>query len=168
MFEIPQGIRVRVEGRKLLVDGPKGTLEKPLPISVEVVVTGQSVEVKSSAKKATRAVRARVGALESHLKNMLQGAVTPYEKKLSLVFSHFPVTLEVKGADVLIKNFLGEKTPRKAKIQGKVSVVVKGQDITVTGADKEDVGQTASNLVRATKILRRDIRVFQDGIYYAI
>jgi large subunit ribosomal protein L6 len=39
--------------------------------------------------------------------------------------------------------------------------------VTVKGEDKEGVGQTANNIVRATKIRARDTRVFQDGIYYS-
>ena len=42
---------------------------------------------------------------------------------------------------------------------------VKGKEITVTGHNKEDVGQTSANLEQASRIKGRDIRVFQDGIY---
>ena len=38
-------------------------------------------------------------------------------------------------------------------------------DVTVTGSDREKVGQTAANIERACKIKKRDRRVFQDGIY---
>ncbi|HLD76385.1 MAG TPA: 50S ribosomal protein L6 [Candidatus Norongarragalinales archaeon] len=166
-MDIPPGIVVSVQGRTLTVKGPNGLLEKALPQAVEVMVEGSAVTVKTSAKKQTRPVRAKVNAVVAHLRNMIRGVSTPYEKKLQLVYSHFPVTLDVKPGFIFIKNFLGEKTPRKANIQGKTTVSVKGQDIVVSGADKEDVGQTASNLIRATKILHRDIRVFQDGIYYS-
>lgn len=65
----------------------------------------------------------------------------------------------------MIQNFLGERYPRKAEILETVKVEVKGEIITVTGIDKEKVGQTAANIERATKVKNRDIRVFQDGIY---
>ncbi|MEC7431143.1 MAG: 50S ribosomal protein L6, partial [Candidatus Thermoplasmatota archaeon] len=38
-------------------------------------------------------------------------------------------------------------------------------DVTVSGSDREKVGQTAANIERACKIKKRDRRVFQDGIY---
>ncbi|PKP59023.1 MAG: 50S ribosomal protein L6 [Candidatus Altiarchaeales archaeon HGW-Altiarchaeales-2] len=85
--------------------------------------------------------------------------------KLKLVFSHFPVSLESKGSELVIKNFLGEKAPRKAKILDGVDVKVKGKDLTVEGVDIEKVSQTAANIERAGKILHKDRRVFQDGIY---
>ena len=73
--------------------------------------------------------------------------------------------MEVKGKEMLIKNFLGEKQPRKAKIPGQTKVEVKGQEVTVTGLSKEDVGQTIANIRSATRIRNRDSRVFQDGFY---
>ena len=65
----------------------------------------------------------------------------------------------------MIQNFLGERYARKADILETVKVEVKAEIITVTGIDKEKVGQTAANIERATKVKNRDIRVFQDGIY---
>jgi len=75
--------------------------------------------------------------------------------------------MEVRGSEVVIKNFLGEKSVRRAAIVRGAKVDVKGQEVTVHGPDKEAVGQTCSNLLNATKITKRDERVFQDGIYYA-
>jgi len=42
---------------------------------------------------------------------------------------------------------------------------VKGEDVIVQGLDIEDVSQTAANIERATKVKRKDPRVFLDGIY---
>ncbi|MGB9577463.1 MAG: 50S ribosomal protein L6, partial [Candidatus Norongarragalinales archaeon] len=100
-------------------------------------------------------------------RNMIKGCTEEYSKKLQVVYAHFPITIEVKGSQVNIKNFLGEKVPRTAKIVGDTKVSVAGQEITVSGHDKEAVGQTASNLVRATRIAKKDVRIFQDGIYYS-
>jgi large subunit ribosomal protein L6 len=117
--------------------------------------------------KMTRKVKAAVHTAQAHVRNMCLGLSAPYSKKLSLVYAHFPVTVEVKGSEVLVKNFLGEKLARKAKIAGKTKVKVTGQDILVEGPSKDDVGQTANNIAKATRITNKDIRVFQDGIYYA-
>src|SRR3989344_4935855 len=78
---------------------------------------------------------------------------------------HFPVTLKVEGNKFVITNFLGEKTPRFAKIPQGVKVEVKGQKITVSSHNKDLAGQTAANLEKATKIRSRDRRIFQDGIF---
>ena len=55
--------------------------------------------------------------------------------------------------------------PRSSKIVGDAKVQVKGDEVIITGVNKEDVGQTMANLEQATKIRGKDPRVFQDGIY---
>jgi large subunit ribosomal protein L6 len=85
---------------------------------------------------------------------------------MKIVYAHFPMTVKVQGKTVTIDNFLGERSPRVAKIIGDdVKVQVKGDDVTITGINKEHVGQTMANIEQATKIKRRDPRIFQDGIY---
>ena len=66
---------------------------------------------------------------------------------------------------VEIRNFLGEKGARKAKIVGSAEVRVEKDMLILTGTDKESVGQTAANIEAACRISKRDRRVFQDGIY---
>ena len=136
--------------------------------SSTVKVTVEQGKVSFAAiGKQRRKVKSALCTAEAHVRNMIRGLATPYSKKLSLVYAHFPVAVEVRGSEVLIKNFLGEKLARKAKIAGKTKVKVTGQDITVEGPSKDDVGQTANNIAKATRITNKDIRVFQDGIYYA-
>jgi len=60
---------------------------------------------------------------------------------------------------------LEKKKPRVAKILGETKVKVSGNEVTVSGINKEDVGQTAANIEQKTKIKRFDPRIFQDGIY---
>ncbi len=71
----------------------------------------------------------------------------------------------MQGERVLIENFMGENYPRTARIVGGASVDVSGEEVVVTGADKEAAGQTAANLEQATRIRGKDPRVFQDGVY---
>jgi len=66
---------------------------------------------------------------------------------------------------VIIENFGGERRPRKASIQGDVRIKIGGDDISVQGIDFECVTQTAANIQQATKIKKKDPRVFLDGIY---
>ncbi|MFH1106729.1 MAG: 50S ribosomal protein L6 [Candidatus Micrarchaeota archaeon] len=114
-----------------------------------------------------RTKRAAMISLTKHVDNVAEGMAKPFEKKLQVVYAHFPVSIEVKGKEVHVKNFLGEKVPRRAKIAGNAEVKASGQEITVTGRNKDEVGQTAANLVSATRITNKDRRVFQDGIYYS-
>jgi large subunit ribosomal protein L6 len=75
------------------------------------------------------------------------------------------MNVEIVGNEVIIKNFLGEKIPRKSKIIENVNVEIKGDIITINSPNKELAGQTAANFETATRIKSRDRRVFQDGIF---
>lgn len=158
MVEIPEGVTVQVEGQKLTAKGPQGEVRKDVPKNAAIKVEGKNVEV--SAKD-----EALKGTLESIVDSMLKGVSTGYKRDLKVLYAHFPVSIEVKGSDILIKNFLGEKQPRKTLVAGSTKVEVKGQNVTVSGPDKQAVGQTIANLKAAMKIKAKDARIFQDGIY---
>ncbi|MFH1779970.1 MAG: 50S ribosomal protein L6 [Candidatus Micrarchaeota archaeon] len=165
-MDIPQGITIKIDEGKIIVSGAMGIVEQKFNSKhLEVKTDEKTIEVTNKTKE-TKKIKAMVNTIKAHIKNAIKGVSEGYEKKLALVYAHFPVTIELKGKEILVKNFLGEKTPRKAKIRGEAKVEVKGQEILVSGINKEDVTQTASNLVKVTKIRAKDNRVFQDGIYY--
>jgi len=157
-MEIPQGINVRVEGHKITAKGPQGEVHKMFPKGSKVAVNGNDIVIETPNK-------ALQGTLESIVKSMLKGVSSGYTRNLKLLYAHFPITIEVKGSDVMVKNFLGEKQARKTVLIGSTKVLAKGQSVTVSGPDKEAVGQTIANLRTAMRIKDKDGRVFQDGIY---
>ncbi|PKP59366.1 MAG: 50S ribosomal protein L6 [Candidatus Altiarchaeales archaeon HGW-Altiarchaeales-1] len=163
-ISIPQGTNVEIVNDIIKVKGKFGTIEKKFnPYDLQINVN--EGEVIISAKTDKKREKKLLNTYYSHINNMLKGVNNKVIYKLKLVFSHFPVSLESKGSELVIKNFLGEKAPRKAKILDGVDVKVKGKDLTVEGADIEKVSQTAANIEWAGKILHKDRRVFQDGIY---
>ncbi|MCD6479146.1 MAG: 50S ribosomal protein L6 [Candidatus Diapherotrites archaeon] len=100
------------------------------------------------------------------IENLVKGLQYGYEYKMRIIHSHFPMNVQVSGREVIITNFTGEKKPRKAKIVGANTIVeIKGKDVIVRGTNKEHVGQTVANIESATRVKRKDLRVFQDGIY---
>jgi large subunit ribosomal protein L6 len=108
-----------------------------------------------------------LGTAAAHIRNMIRGVTKGYRYNLRTVYAHFPVTVKVdeKARALKVENFTGEKTPRSAQILDGVKVVVKGDDITVEGIDIKAVSQTAANIQNSTKIKKKDLRVFLDGIY---
>lgn len=106
-----------------------------------------------------------IKTLTAHLRNLFNGLTKKYIYHLEAVNVHFPMTLKIEGNELIIGNFLGEKVPRKAKILQNVEVEIKNQDITISSNDKESAGQTAGNFEKATKVTKKDNRIFQDGIY---
>ncbi len=159
-MEIPQGISVRVDGRTVVVKGPQGEIKKTLAKGAAAKVSGSSLSVES-------ADRAIAGTSEAIIRGMIEGASKGYTRNMKLLHAHFPISIEVKGSEVTIKNFLGEKQPRKTVLVGNTKVQAKGQSVTISGPDKEAVGQTLANIRTAMRIKDKDGRVFQDGIYDA-
>ena len=90
----------------------------------------------------------------------------PFVVKMKIVYAHFPITVKVKEGKIFIENFLGERSPRIAKIFGKkTEVKVEGDDVIVKNINIEEAGQTAANIQKVTKIKDKDPRTFQDGIF---
>lgn len=162
---MPAGISTSIEEQSALtVKGPKGELKRSFKnYRVTLEVKGNKVCV--SGKPVTRKTLDVVRTVSAHIQKMAEGLLYGYSYKLKVVYSHFPMTAQVEKDKVKIKNFLGEKFPRTACIQGNVKVEAKGQDINVTGNDLGDVSQTASNIEQASRVKGKDIRRYQDGIY---
>jgi large subunit ribosomal protein L6 len=130
-----------------------------------IMIDVKDGEVVVDAEYARKEQKAMVGTFASHIRNLVKGVNEGFECKMSIVYAHFPMQVKVDGKTLIIGNFLGEKKPRFAKIIGETKVKVSGNDVTITGINKEDVGQTAANIEQKTKIKRFDPRIFQDGIY---
>ena len=160
MVAIPEGVTIEIKGKDVSVKGPKGSVAKKFSAIVKIEKKDSEIVVHGSEKE-----NAYIGTVESLINSMFIGVTEGFHKKLKVLYAHFPATLEIKGDKVLVKNFIGEKHPRKARIMGDTKVEVKGQDVTVSGADKEAVGQTMANLKSAMRIRKKDLRVFQDGIF---
>jgi large subunit ribosomal protein L6 len=162
--EIQEGVEVDVDGRVVTVKGEQGTLTRDFshaPVSIRL--EGDRIEVQTRWPR--KREEALVGTIKSHIQNMITGVTKGFTYKLKIVFSHFPISVKVREKTVAIENFTGERSPRLARIVGNTKVTVKGEDVIVQGIDIEDVSQTAANIQRATKVKKKDPRVFLDGIY---
>ena len=158
---------VNIRGKTIAVKGPIGELSRsfddPRFEDIKMQVSGDEFTV--SCQSEARKMNAMVGTIAAHVRNMVSGATSGYTYELKIVFKHFPLNVSQKGSIIEIKNFLGEKSVRTAKIVGKCDVKIDKDTIIVKGASKEDVGQTAANIELACKLTGRDRRIFQDGIF---
>jgi large subunit ribosomal protein L6 len=161
---IPENVTADIKDNVISVTGEKGSLQRELWYPGIVITKTDSTIVVETEKK-RRKQAAIVGTFASHIRNMIKGVSEGYTYKMKVVFSHFPIQLKVEEDHLSIGNFLGEKKPRVARIYPDVNVSVKGNEVIVSGINKEHVGQTAANIEQATRIKGFDPRVFQDGIY---
>jgi large subunit ribosomal protein L6 len=163
-IQIPDDVEMSTEGRKVAVKGAKGILVRDFsntPVSIELKEKEVHVWAEWPRKKET----ALVGTIHSHIQNMITGVRKGFTYKLKIVFSHFPISVKTKEKTILIENFTGERNPRKARIIGNAQVKIQGDDVVVQGINLEEVSQTAANIEQATRIRRKDPRVFLDGVY---
>ncbi|MEM4271509.1 MAG: 50S ribosomal protein L6 [Candidatus Pacearchaeota archaeon] len=163
-IEIPQGIDCEIKENTIICK--KGPLALSRLINHNLIrakIQDNKIMLYCDAgnKKQYKIIKAYI----AHIKNMFAGLANPYVYTLEAVNVHFPMSLKVDKDKLIISNFLGEKTPRFAKILPNVNVEVKMPKITIISADKEAAGQTAANFEKATKIRNRDRRIFQDGIF---
>ena len=162
--KLPDGVKANLEGYILYIKGPLGTVSKDFSkIPVNLKVEGNKVLI--SVPSSRRRHKAVLGTARSIVSNMVIGVTKGFTYKLKIVYAHFPITVRVKDKTVYIENFYGERCPRTAEIVGDCKVQVQGDDVIVTGINKEHVGATAANIEQATKVKRKDQRVFLDGIY---
>jgi len=162
--EMPQGVSASLTGRTLSIKGKLGEARKHFDkIDVNLSVEGNRVVFSPfSSKKKDNVI---INTVTSIVDNMVTGVTKGYTYKLKVVYAHFPITVKTKGDQVLVENFVGERSPRVSQIVGDCRVSIEGDDILVKGVSLEDVGQTAANIELATKIRRKDQRIFLDGVY---
>lgn len=163
--EAPASVTITNEGKTLSVKGKLGAVRKDftkLPATITVV--GNKITIQPYGKRKHDLAVSHTA--RSIIESMIKGVEKGYTYKLKIIFAHFPISVKIKGKEVQVENFFGERSPRVSKIVGeetKVNVV--GEDVVVQGPSLEDVSQTAANIELSTRIKDKDQRVFLDGLY---
>jgi large subunit ribosomal protein L6 len=141
---IPVGVKVVQNGNTLTVTGPKGTLSRIFRDDISIIVTDKNINL--NIKRNDKFSKSLWGTYASHIKNMIKGVETPYQKKLILEGVGFKS--EVKGN---VFNFaLGFSHPVIVKIPEGITATAEKNNITITGIDKELVGSFTA-AIRALK-----------------
>ena len=150
-IQIPEGVKVAQSGGVLTVEGPKGILTKNFRDDVEIKITdpakdGASKIITLSIKRNDKFSKSLWGTYASHIKNMIQGVQTPYQKKLILEGVGFKS--EVKDKEFHFA--LGFSHPVIVKIPESITATAEKNIITIVGIDKELVGSFTAG-IRALK-----------------
>lgn len=140
---VPAGVTVTVDKRRVSVKGPKGQLEHTFPAGVSITVEGNVVNVaRESDVKEHRAFHGMTRALVA---NMVQGVKEPWTKVLEIHGTGFRASA---GKDVeLDVGFSNRvKVPIPAGLDVKIDDKSRPVVVTITGCDKQRVGQLAAEL----------------------
>ncbi|MBY6294252.1 50S ribosomal protein L6 [Nanohaloarchaea archaeon H01] len=162
--ELPEGFEANYEHGVLTVEGEDGSVQRKLDHALVDIEVG-SEEVVFSTEETKRNITSIVSTFSSHTENMIEGLQDEHVYKMKGVYAHFPMTIKQEGNKVVIENFMGERNPREINIEEGATVEVDGDDLTIRGADKDAVSQTAGKIEQICRKGDRDPRTFQDGVY---
>jgi large subunit ribosomal protein L6 len=141
-ISLPKGVEVRQDGNAVLVKGPKGSLSTALVPGISMSI--ESNVVKFERKSNEGKARAFHGLMRALVANNVKGVSEGFKKELDIVGVGYRA--EVKGKEVVFQ--LGYSHPILFAIPEGIEVVVdaKTGHITVTGIDRQKVGQTAAEI----------------------
>ena len=138
---LSSGVKAEVKGSVLSVTGPKGTLTLEIHPKVKVTVSEKEILVDVE-KKEDKKERALWGLFRALIQNLVLGVTNGFEKKLEINGVGFKVALQ--GTKLVMA--LGFSHPVEVEVPKNLSVVVEKNLITISGADKQQVGQFAAEI----------------------
>lgn len=141
---IPQGVDVKIDGRDVSVKGPKGELFLKVPFDIKAEIKDGQISV--AALKESKSASALWGTVRVLISNMIEGVEKGYEKKLEVQGVGYKANLE--GENLVLA--LGFSHPVKFEKEKDINFSVAKNIITISGPDKEKVGQLAAK-IRAKK-----------------
>jgi large subunit ribosomal protein L6 len=139
--QLPDKVQFALNGDMISVKGPKGNLERKLHPAVKLSIKDGVIEVTTDTSDQKKV--ALQGLFRSLISNMVTGVSTGYEKKLLL--SGIGYRAETNGKNLVLN--IGYSNPVEFKIPDGISANVdKNTEVTLSGIDKELVGQVAANI----------------------
>merc|ERR1712100_232902 len=168
-IDIPEGVTVEVKARSTKVTGPRGSLTRNFK-HIQIQLQVRDNKVYATYWFGGRREIAKVRTVLSHIQNLVKGVTRGFEYKMRFVYAHFPVNVTIVkgGAEVEIRNFLGEKVVRVVAMREGVKIVRSEStkdEVVLTGNDIDAVSQSAADIQQKCLVKRKDIRKFLDGIY---
>jgi large subunit ribosomal protein L6 len=150
LISIPAGVEIKINGREVAVKGPKGALNLTMhpAASAEIIEEGGNNFVKVSVKNENNvAERALWGLTGKLIYNMVEGATKGYEKKLEISGVGFKAA--VSGNKLRLD--VGFSHPVEFALPAGITAVVEKNVITISGIDKQLVGEIAAQIRKIKK-----------------
>ncbi|MCR4283870.1 MAG: 50S ribosomal protein L6 [Parcubacteria group bacterium] len=144
-ISIPNKVEVKKEGKTLTVKGPLGEIKRDFKDEIVISIEGDNITL--TPKEINPFLSALWGTYASHIKNMMNGVLNNYEKKLVVEGVGFKVNLQ--GKDLIFS--LGFSHPVKVEVPNDIKVVIEKNNITVSGIDKEKVGAFTARIKNLKK-----------------
>jgi large subunit ribosomal protein L6 len=141
---IPAGVTVTLEDGVLTVKGPKGTLTRNVRPDVQIVIENNEVKLTPGT---TPLAKALWGTYAAHVRNMVKGVTKDFTQILDIEGVGYRA--EVRGNDLVLN--VGYSHPVPITIPAGVNAVVEKTTITLTGPDKDVLGQFAANVRKIRK-----------------
>ena len=143
---VPAGVEVKINGNDVSVKGPKGQLELTVKSPITVALEdGNVVVTRPDDERVSRSLH---GLTRTLISNQIIGVTEGYSKGLEIVGTGYRVT--AKGSD--IEFALGYSHPILVKAPAGITFTVDGNTkVTVSGIDKQAVGEVAANLRKLRK-----------------
>ena len=139
-IEIPKEVQIKIEGQKIVISGPKGTLEREFRPEIGFEIKERKIFVFP--KIESKITKALWGTYRQLVSNMIEGVVKGYEKKLEIEGLGYKATME--GENLVLR--VGFSHPVIITPPKGIKISVEKNIITVSGIDKELVGQVAANI----------------------
>jgi len=140
-IKIPQGVKVAVDGNTVRAEGPKGKLSQPVPAGLTPKMQDGTVVIERGSDE--RPVRALHGLARALVANMVNGVKEGFERKLEIIGIGYRAQMQGKA----IQLALGYSHPIVFPLpEGITAEIDKQTAITLRGADKALLGQTAAKL----------------------
>lgn len=140
-ISIPAGVNLKVEGDKVIVEGPKGKLSQDLLSDIKVTVDGSLAHIVCESRELQK--RAQHGLMRTLIANMVEGVTQGFVKNLEIVGVGYKVAMKGKDLDLS----MGFSHPCIFKAPEGIEFAVDGTTkIAVKGIDKQLVGQVAANI----------------------
>lgn len=143
---LQKGVKVTVHGAEAVVEGSKGSLRCPIPKGITVDVKADSISLTRANDEAQS--RAFHGLARALINNAVQGVTTGWKKELDIVGVGYKAALESGG----VRLDLGYSHPINYVAPAGITIgVEKNTHLTVTGIDRQLVGQVAADLRKFRK-----------------